>query len=530
MSGIEVEVISHVVEVAPGFGPAGPTGPGVPVGGATGQVLAKASATNFDTQWVDPEAAAAGDHGALSGLANDDHPQYHNDARGDARYAPLAHDHDADYEAIGAAAGAVSAHAAAPSAHPISGVDGLAAALALLAPLASPALTGTPTAPTALAGTASTQLATTAFVAAAIAALLNSAPGALDTLDELAAALGDDPNFAASVTNALAGKLAKASNLSDLTDAAAARTNLGAGAVGAAVFQAATAAAIRTLLELGGAAVLSVGATAGTVAAGDDARLSDARTPTSHTHALGDITQSGATSGQIATWNGTAWVPQTPSGASPGGSGSELQYRGGASTFGGAAGTHWDAVNGRLSIGAGTSPAGMLHAKASAASVIPAVLEGAASQTANVQEWRSSAGAALASVTSAGVLFAAGYQFVGTTAGWTSVTGNNFGLTLRAYNQNIVSVTGSGANPSVSLATACALLWSTDLALSRAAAGILLLSNGSAGAALEMAEQTAPSAPGSNKVRIYAEDNGSGKTRLMALFPTGAAQQIAIEP
>lgn len=327
----------------------------------------------------------ASDHGALTGLADDDHPQYHNDTRGDARY-----------DALGTAAGAVSAHATAPSAHPISGVDGLAAALALLAPLASPALTGTPTAPTALAGTANTQLATTAFVAAAIAALLNSAPGALDTLDELAAALGDDPNFATTVTNALAGKLAKASNLSDLTDAAAARTNLGAGAVGAAVFQAATAAAIRTLLELGGAAVLSVGTTAGTVAAGDDARLSDARTPTSHTHALGDITQSGAASGQVATWNGSAWVPQTPSGASPGGSGSELQYRGGASTFGGAYGTHWDAVNGRLSIGAGTSPAGMLHAQASAASVIPAVLQGAASQTAALQEWRDSAGLQIA--------------------------------------------------------------------------------------------------------------------------------------
>lgn len=328
----------------------------------------------------------ASDHGALTGLADDDHPQYHTDARGDARY-----------DAIGAAAGAVSAHAAAPSAHSISGVDGLTAALALLAPLASPALTGTPTAPTALAGTASTQLATTAFVAAAIAALLNSAPGALDTLDELAAALGDDPNFATTVTNALAGKLAKASNLSDLTDAAAARTNLGAGAVGAAVFQAATAAAIRTLLELGGAALLNVGTGAGTAAAGDHLHTG-VYAAAAHNHALGDITQSGATSGQVATWNGSAWVPQTPSGASPGGSGSELQYRGGASTFSAAAGTHWDAVNGRLSIGAGTSPAGMLHAQASAASVIPAVLQGAASQTAPLQRWTDNAGATVAAL------------------------------------------------------------------------------------------------------------------------------------
>ena len=47
---------------------------------------------------------------------------------------------------------------------------------------------------------------------------------------------------------------------------------------------------------------------------------------------------------------------------------------------------------------------------------------------------------------------------------------------------------------------------------------------------LEAEEMTAPAAPSSNRVRLYAEDNGSGKTRLMALFATGAAQQIAIEP
>lgn len=53
---------------------------------------------------------------------------------------------------------------------------------------------------------------------------------------------------------------------------------------------------------------------------------------------------------------------------------------------------------------------------------------------------------------------------------------------------------------------------------------------GSASGFIGMKEQTAPSAPAANGVRIYAEDNGSGKTRLMALFATGAAQQIAIEP
>lgn len=75
-----------------------------------------------------------------------------------------------------------------------------------LAPLASPAFTGTPTAPTAAPGTNTTQLATTAFVAAGLAALVASSPAALDTLNELAAALGNDANFAATVTTALGNK------------------------------------------------------------------------------------------------------------------------------------------------------------------------------------------------------------------------------------------------------------------------------------------------------------------------------------
>ncbi|EOU4994245.1 hypothetical protein ACOJ84_002502 [Morganella morganii] len=74
------------------------------------------------------------------------------------------------------------------------------------APLASPALTGTPTAPTAPQTVNNTQIATTAFVKSALAALVASSPEALDTLNELAAALGNDPNFATTMTNALAGK------------------------------------------------------------------------------------------------------------------------------------------------------------------------------------------------------------------------------------------------------------------------------------------------------------------------------------
>ena len=81
----------------------------------------------------------------------------------------------------------------------------------LKAPLASPALTGTPTAPTANTATNTTQIATTAFVQQEIAILTDSAPGLLNTLDELAAALGDDANFAATTANAIALKATIAS-------------------------------------------------------------------------------------------------------------------------------------------------------------------------------------------------------------------------------------------------------------------------------------------------------------------------------
>ena len=74
------------------------------------------------------------------------------------------------------------------------------------AALSSPTFTGTPAAPTASAGTNTTQIATTAFVRTEVSNLIASAPAALDTLDELAAALGDDASFATTVTNSLAAK------------------------------------------------------------------------------------------------------------------------------------------------------------------------------------------------------------------------------------------------------------------------------------------------------------------------------------
>lgn len=60
--------------------------------------------------------------------------------------------------------------------------------------------------------------------------------------------------------------------------------------------------------------------------------------------------------------------------------------------------------------------------------------------------------------------------------------------------------------------------------------GNITAGNLSATSFMQLVEMTAPVAPSANGVRIFAEDNGSGKTRLMARFATGSAVQIAIEP
>jgi hypothetical protein len=82
-----------------------------------------------------------------------------------------------------------------------------ATAASTYAPIASPTFTGVPAAPTATAGTSTTQVATTAFVGTAVSNLVASAPAALDTLNELATALGNDAAFSTTVTNSIAAKL-----------------------------------------------------------------------------------------------------------------------------------------------------------------------------------------------------------------------------------------------------------------------------------------------------------------------------------
>lgn len=162
-----------------------------------------------------------------------------------------------------------------------------------------------------------------ARVQVGVDALVASAPGTLDTLNELAAALGNDPNFATTVTNQIAGK-ANATHTHVATDISDSTTT------GRSVLTAASAAAARTAIGAGTSS-LALGTTSSTAKAGNyvpawsevtgkpstfapsahvhaisditslqtaldgkvgasDSRLSDARTPTAHTHLWADIT------------------------------------------------------------------------------------------------------------------------------------------------------------------------------------------------------------------------------------------------
>ncbi|WHQ17710.1 phage tail protein [Edwardsiella anguillarum] len=156
------------------------------------------------------------------------------------------------------------------------------------APIESPVFTGSPTTPTPAVAARGLEIANAEFVAAKVAALVGSAPGVLDTLQEIAAALNNNPDFANEMIRQLAGKQPIDEGLTALSGLATGEEKLpyftGKGSasladftrVGRDIAGAGTVEDIIHYLSLGDAAKKNVGTTAGTVVAGDDLRLAKA--------------------------------------------------------------------------------------------------------------------------------------------------------------------------------------------------------------------------------------------------------------
>ncbi len=153
---------------------------------------------DVDQNESDADAAVAAENAAmLAAVAVVQADVDQNESDADAAIAAVQTDVNQNEAAALAGRNAIQADVDANEAASI-------ASLALKAPLASPALTGTPTAPTASQSAGTTQVATTAYVDTAVANLIDTAPGALNTLNELAAAVGDDANFSTTITNSIA--------------------------------------------------------------------------------------------------------------------------------------------------------------------------------------------------------------------------------------------------------------------------------------------------------------------------------------
>lgn len=100
-----------------------------------------------------------------------------------------------------------------------------------------------------------------------------------------------------------------------------------------------------------------------------------------------------------------------------------------------------------------------------------------------------------------------------------------------AKDGTITTASDLNATGSIQAAATQKILWAGRARLYSAADGIMEITDSAdAGGVLKLSERTAPSAPAADKVYIYSQDNGAGKTQLMALFSSGAAQQIAIQP
>jgi hypothetical protein len=257
----------------------------------------------------------------------------------------------------------------------------------------------------AVAGSANDKYMTPLRTAEAIAIFVDSAPATLDTLNELAAALGDDPNFATTVTNSIAAKF--------------------------------------TLPSL--------------------------------------------TSGSLLFSNGSTIAQDN------------------ANLF-------WDDTNNRLGIGT-NAPDTPLHVYGTANGTAQAVFE---------RDSANSSGFVLSLRKDR----AGGFLSLNDTLGQISFTGSNGAgaFVTSAYIRSIVDNISTPASPQAKIVFSCGGASPVDV--------LTLNSNNTAAfaGAVQMAEMTAPAAPAANGVILYAVDNGAGKTQLMALFSSGAAQQLAIQP
>lgn len=266
VSDVEVAVtVAPSTEVAVTVEPGGPTGAtgaagaGVPVGGTTGQVLTKASNTDRDTEWTTPSSGGGGG-GAVDSV---------NGRTGDVTGLAEASDLTTETNARAAADTALDARVDIIEAISIATDAELAAAVAAVAAEATLArnadnLTSGTVADARIPSTITRDSEVAGLITTAIDALLDGAPAALDTLNELAAAVDDDASFAASVTTALAGKQPVDA---DLTAIAALTTT----SIGRSLLAAVDDAALRTILGLGSlSTVTPTGTPDGTLFLRDD--------------------------------------------------------------------------------------------------------------------------------------------------------------------------------------------------------------------------------------------------------------------
>jgi hypothetical protein len=242
---------------------------------------------------------------------------------------------------------------------------------------------------------------------------------------------------------------------------------------------------------------------------------------------------------------------RTPSGGTPAGAGTELQYRN-AGAFGAMAGTAWDNTN-RAETRTGATvttsnpvqsftqtwnDAGVtftgwklnITSTASAAASLLMDLQVGGSTKFSVDK----SGYPTIQSASYGADYRIGVVDYGTTPHLALYSAGSVAV---AYGRNGVVSTGTFFSGVPNIGGA------TDIAMVRISTTVIKITDGSTGfrdlslrnivgqtGYTEMVEMTAPASPAANTVRLYCEDNGAGKTRLMALFPSGAAQQVAIEP